>query len=443
MSSSELMSTTSIQLPFHLQPEGIMNAVIFNPLTIFKVVRACLQTFFGWSSSRPSILLTLTPNFNTLEHIVSLSAILEVHDARHIHPGQVLLEMKMVDGNVPSNDYQGTNAIKATDEYGILPLTFNDAENRMRYWYSSRVPHGIITIEFEAFPRAVNNHTPVGPRVDLRMDQGGIIGAGSTFIPVPPYRDTILDIYLNWNLSGAPEGTAAVWSFGDGAKSSKTGAVDVLSKSNFMVGPINKYTRKITPEHGVSKDFGIYWFGNPRAFDIVKVARITSKLFEKMAPFFKDTKDSYRVFLRFNPYRGFGGSGFLRSFVLEYDPYLIIDEDDLLCLLTHEMVHNWPLMEQESEGDSEEGAWYVEGMSSNLETIMHLRNHQDISDGEPINPIRSQNDLNRRYGISMLSQSWKTGSCLSSPIPFHTADFSFMFSVRNLTHSWSRRCDVL
>jgi hypothetical protein len=210
----------------------------------------------------------------------------------------------------------------------------------------------------------VDEHTPVGPRVDLRMDQGGMIGTGSTFIPLPPNRDTIFDIHLNWNLSGAPEGTTAVWCFGDGVKSRKTGTVDVLSETTFMVGPINKYTKKIAPEHGVTEDFGVYWFGNPRAFDIQKVARISEILFGKMAPFFEDTEDSYKIFLRINPYRGFGGTAFLQCYVLEYDPYVVIDEDSFLTFLAHEMVHNWPQMEQESEGDSAEGAWYSEGMSN-------------------------------------------------------------------------------
>lgn len=403
------MSTISIPLE---AKKDIMNALILNPLTVYKVVRAFLQTFSTWPCSRPAILLKLTPNFNNLDHIMSLSAVLEVRDVCRRHPGQVLVEMKMMDGNVPSNDYQGTNALKAADEHGILPLKFNDAENGMRYWYSSRATQGAVTIEFTAFPREVNNHTPVGPRVDLRMDQGGMIGAGSTFIPVPPCRHTTLDIYLNWNLSGTPEGTTAVWSFGEGAKLSRTGTIDVLSKSNFMVGPVNKYMRKITPRHRVKEDFGVYWFGNPEAFDIVKVARTACELFEKMALFFEDTKDSYRIFLRFNPYRGFGGSGFLWSFVLEYDPYLIIDEDYLLYLLVHEMVHNWPIMEQEPESGSEEGAWYSEGTSKRWRA-------------------------RQTYSIKIFMP------LLFSPVAFPTALFPLIFSVRNLTHSWFRRRDVL
>jgi hypothetical protein len=291
-----------------------------------------------------------------------LSAVLEVQNVHPINAGETLLEIKMVrEGNVPSNDYQGAYALKATDDNGALPLMFNDTESGTRYWYSSRAIQGTITTEFEAVPREVNEHTPVAPRVDLRMDQRGLIGVGSSFIPVPSNRDIIFDIHLNWNLTGAPEGTTSAWSFGDGIKSSKTGTTDVLSNTAFMVGPIQKYTRKITPEHGMAKDFGVYWYGNPKAFDIQNVASISENIFGEMAPLFEDTEDSYRIFVRFNPYRGFGGNGYLRSFVLEYDPYVVIDEDYLLYTLAHEMVHNWPLI-QESEDDSVEGAWYTEGM---------------------------------------------------------------------------------
>jgi hypothetical protein len=351
-----------------------MVSFVWNPLTICKIALASLQAFANWpSSSGPSIVLTLTPNFNASQHIVSLSAVLEVQNVRQVNSGEVLLEMKMVEGNVPSNDYRGTNALKARDDNGVLPLTFQDAENGMRYWYSSRTTKGITITEFEAFPREVDEHTPVGPRVDLRMDEGGLIGAGSTFIPVPPNRDTLFDVHLNWDLDGAPEGTTAVWSFGDGIEVRKTGTTEVLFNTVFMVGPINNYTKQITPAHVATEDFGVYWFGNPRPFDVQNVARTCDRLFERMASFFKDTQRSYRIFIRFNPYRGFGGNGFVRSFVLEYDPYVTIDPDDLLYLLAHEMVHNWPLMEQESKGDSEEGAWYTEGMSISYAVYAAIR----------------------------------------------------------------------
>lgn len=346
-----------------------MSRFLWNPLTACKAAMTSLSILSKWSvATRPSISLTLTPNFNASKHIVSLSATLVVQDARQVNSGDVLFEIKMIEGNVPSNDYQGSNSLKATDDNGVLSLSFSDTSNGMRYWYPSRLTEGIITAQFEAFPREVDEQTPVGPRVDLRMDQGGIIGAGNSFIPVPPSDDTIFDIHLNWNLTAAPNGTTVVCSFGDGATSGKTGIVDILTTSTFMAGPIQKYTQKIALEYGVTETFGVYWFGSPRTFDIEQVARMSADLFAKMAQFFKDTEESYRIFVRFNPYRGFGGNGFLRSFVLEYDPYQTIEEDVLLYIFAHEMVHNWPLMEQEAEGDSEEGAWYTEGMLKLLPT---------------------------------------------------------------------------
>ena len=93
-----------------------------------------LYAFSTWYSlSIPSIYLTLTLNLNSSQHVVSLSTILEVQNTRQINSREVLLEMTTAVGNIPSNDYSGTNALKATNNNSILLLAFNNIDNRMRY----------------------------------------------------------------------------------------------------------------------------------------------------------------------------------------------------------------------------------------------------------------------------------------------------------------------
>jgi hypothetical protein len=326
--------------------------------------------------SLPSLSLTLTPKFNQTQSVTSLLGVLVIDGTPKTKAGEVLLEMNMLWPNVPSNNYSGSRALQVSDENGPLPIFFRD-ENDTRYWYSENDAQGKLTAVFEAFARQINGHEPLGPRIDLREDQGGMIGAGVTFIPVPPNKSTIFEIELNWDLTGAPEGTSAAWSLGDVLHMKKTGTTDILSLSNYIVGPINRYTSKIPRDNGLVQDFGMYWFGSPQSFDVQKLAEETKELFIGMAPFFEDTEDSYRVFIRFNQKRGFGGTGLYRSFVMEYDPWEEFDDLYLTFLLAHEMVHNWALMEMGDKREDEEGGFYVEGMFHFSSTYLSMHDWKE------------------------------------------------------------------
>jgi hypothetical protein len=96
---------------------------------------------------------------------------------------------------------------------------------------------------------------------------------------------------------------------------------------------------------------------------------LCSRLFGKLAGFFRDEvskENPYRVFVRsVTPARGFGGTGGIRSFVLEYDSYIVtIHQNEIFYLLAHEMVHNWPLMLSSPGKYMDLIAWYNEGIES-------------------------------------------------------------------------------
>jgi hypothetical protein len=60
--------------------------------------------------------------------------------------------------------------------------------------------------------------------------------------------------------------------------------------------------------------------------------------------------------------RGFGGEAFLPSFILEYNPFVELADGEILSLLVHEMVHNWPGMEGSTHGITQDKVtWYIEG----------------------------------------------------------------------------------
>jgi hypothetical protein len=92
----------------------------------------------------------------------------------------------------PDNRYDG-DAMKAVDEEGSLELYQKGDEHHFRAWCSSRPTKSSQVFSFEAFPREVTRiPPPPGGRTDLRRDlEGGMTGAGISFIPLPPRRRTL------------------------------------------------------------------------------------------------------------------------------------------------------------------------------------------------------------------------------------------------------------
>jgi hypothetical protein len=89
------------------------------------------------------------------------------------------------------------------------------------------------------------------------MDQGGLLGNGEAFLPIPPDPQVIYDINVAWNLNAAPSNTTVAWTYGEGTSAHRVGpAHDLLTY--FAVGSLHKYTN-----NSVLPDYGAYWFGAP------------------------------------------------------------------------------------------------------------------------------------------------------------------------------------
>ena len=92
---------------------------------------------------------------------------------------------------------------------------------------------------------------------------------------------------MEWDLSEAPAGTRAVWTFGESPDPiEKIGPATILSDSVYMAGPIN--SNPSPPISGPSSDYyGYYWFGKlPSNIEIIK--DIHYDFFVKVSDFFQD-----------------------------------------------------------------------------------------------------------------------------------------------------------
>lgn len=314
------------------------------------------------SSEPQSLSLRIKPQFdhNGEAHSLGFSLALECPS---LTAGQSLCCLNTKMGNGTTQCYT-KDQIHVSDSDGFLDIEIHD-KGRMRSYLVNRPTTGNVVMNFVAHPVKVDSKTPIGGRYELRRDQGGLQCMGLSTIPIPwdvslttkaRYR-----MEIEWDLSDAPQGTRAVSSFGEGRVQRVHPPFD-LWRMVFTVGPLKSYPLD-APRGG---HFGFYWFGKPPT-SITALPPVCEELFAKMSNFFRDKaseENPYRIFVRrATPARGFGGSGGIRSFVLEYDDAIdTISQDEIFTLLAHEMVHNWPLMAADSkEDDLDLVAWYNEG----------------------------------------------------------------------------------
>jgi hypothetical protein len=314
---------------------------------------------------KPFLKLQLTPHFDSSNNATGIFILLAI-EAPKVPDGGTLYLFTTKRGNLPSFQHQSKN-IQAFDSIGPLAISFRTSSHveDQQEWYVDRSTRGDVTLEFGISPRVVDIHTPMGPRDDLRYDHGGLQGVGRWFLPRPD-TDLVYRNIVEWDLSKSPAGTRAVWSLGEGPGAvEREGSNQLLRNSVFMTGPIQSYTEK---QSASDTDYSaMYWFGKlPPNIDHLK--EYNSKLFLNMAAFFNDPAsptNTYRTFVR-KVLRGFGGSGNVASYVLEYDEdtKTEVSELSLTVLLTHEMTHSWALMDAEEDSGSSNNAWYSEGSTS-------------------------------------------------------------------------------
>jgi hypothetical protein len=176
---------------------------------------------------------------------------------------------------------------------------------------------------------------------------------------------------VEWDLSNAPEGTRAVWTFGEGPEPVvKVGPASILNDSVYMVGKIQSNP---TPLPRSISDHGYYWFGDLLP-NINVIKDIHRQFFLNVSEFFDDPPSEskpYRSFVRNNgKARRMGGTSFKRSHIFDYDDQIPQATDyDLVRHLSHEMVHNW-LGPSVTENKID---WLFEGINNALSVYFPFR----------------------------------------------------------------------
>jgi len=316
----------------------------------------------------PVLEIILKPLYEN-QRASSINVALTISDPK-VGAGQILLtgfaELVGVDVNRLEND-----TINASDDLGELSLVAEDSPPGppviQRNWTTKRATAGAVRAWYTALPREVNDQTRDLPSFDLRQDQDGLLGSGYGFLNLPNGSEHL--IKLRWDLDQAPSGTRAVWTYGSGANETiRRDTPSGVQQTFFAVGPLQCEESTLDPSTGLT--FGMYWFGTP-PFNATEVATTIKLLFGYMSKFFDDDENSYRVFIRHNPYFGYGaGTALRRSFMFGWSDADSIDppsEESQILFLGHEMVHNFAKLDDTTPQYEN---WYLEGLAEYYSLVL-------------------------------------------------------------------------
>ncbi|RTE81979.1 hypothetical protein BHE90_003553 [Fusarium euwallaceae] len=308
----------------------------------------------------PSLNITVTPKYEgRTPKSLDVHLVIERPD---LTANTTLVSMSDVSELFPVPPYTSADAIHASDSEGDIPLVLENAIDGERYWKVARKTTGNVTVTYSA-THINNDSAPTVALLDLRRDHDGINGAGMSVFVLPP-EDKTYTINFSWNLRESPDGTRAVWAYGEGPGTvTKIGSTKLVSESHFAVGP-SLHSHPST----VDEDFGFYWFGQPD-FEVLQLTEWTQTLFRYMRRFFRDAEPTYRIFMRGSASSsGTGAAALLRSFMFSYAMGANNTWEGFQTLVSHEMVHTWPTL----SGD-DDVTWYVEGIADYYSIMLPYR----------------------------------------------------------------------
>lgn len=264
-------------------------------------------------------------------------------------------------GIVPFPEY---DQLMIEDDEGEIPYELKEAPTNYggivyQGFYFKRPIKGRLRWSYRIYPRVLPEGYSSSPYYDFRSEPFGVNGTGC-FAFILPDHDVEFLFSLHWDMAEMPQEAKGIWSFGAGDVEKEMNSWNVRF-TYFAAGIMNSV------EEG---DFGIYWFGQT-PFDIHSVTKRLCQLFAYQAKFFQDENPVYRIFLRRDPFeKSGGGSGALRSFMSGYSAMGGVDIEQWYNILAHEMVHNWPYMDDHIPGM---GTWYTEGTAEYYSTMLPYR----------------------------------------------------------------------
>lgn len=288
--------------------------------------------------------------------------------------GELLCSMQLSTVTIPGCSPE---QLSITDEEGELETAVSEESPYpyvLRSWTPLRASVGTVTIRYTVRPRVLPSDAVCGPYFDFRCEEGGANSAGISFLM--DVKKAQGEAALHWDLSSMMEGCRGVCTFGEGDVTAES--LELLRQSYYAVGQLHSI------EEG---DFGFYWLSAP-PFDVTAVAQYTKKLFGCMQSFFHDTEKHYRIFVRRDPFKTSGGTALYRSYMFGWNSTQPCTLDDRKAILAHEMVHNWPHLNDDPYGIT---TWYVEGTAEYYSVLLPLRLGL-ITDEEAIEELQKRTD---------------------------------------------------
>lgn len=247
-------------------------------------------------------------------------------------------------------------SLHISDEHGNIEIRHNSCPEQHQIVHQlilGRKTVGMIRISYRA------NFAPARPNpvLDMGQESGGITGSGYCWMP--SFSEQNYKLHLEFSHEELPQEVRTLWAHGEDC-SQLTIQGDALQKVFYCIGIVD------CVEQG---NFGYYWIRR-KGFDATEIGQWTSQVFLKMADFFEDSKETYKIFARARSCRISGGTALNRSYTYIYDPENLPSFTQLKFLFPHEMVHNWVLLYDEPYGTC---TWYIEGMADYYSMILPWR----------------------------------------------------------------------
>jgi len=89
-----------------------------------------------------------------------------------------------------------------------------------------------------------------------------------------------------------------------------------------------------------------------------------------MQVFFRDSDPIYRIFVRKDPFTTSGGTALYRSYMFGWNDTQTFTVEERQFILAHEMVHNWPSLNDDPYGIT---TWYSEGTAEYYSVMLPMR----------------------------------------------------------------------
>jgi dipeptidyl aminopeptidase/acylaminoacyl peptidase len=246
------------------------------------------------------------------------------------------------------------NAALYKEEIKQYPITYE-------VYRAGRDLKGSFILTYRFYPRTLPENYRSSPYFDFRCEKDGANGAGITFLPKFPIGTC--QISFQWDLKEMPEGSKGIWSEDYRCEEEKmlVDQADILLNTYYAVGAV-----KTIEQDG----FAFHWIA-PSELPFLETADRVKKLYGYMKEFFQDSNANYQVFVRKDPFeKSGGGTALTHSFMFGYNEKHLPTVDDLQNLLSHEMVHNWPHIDDNPYGSA---TWYNEGTAEFYSVMLPYR----------------------------------------------------------------------